>query len=242
MWTMLNRTCAVGLVAALGASSASAQQQDSAGWSVEPSLYLFLPGLTGTVGIGPFDIDLDSPSEAVIHLNFAALGTVRVAYGPWALTTDVLYANLDTTQGSSTLTMHQLLVEPTLSYRVFSWLEPLAGFRYFSVGGDLDGPTGRAHAITQGWFDPIFGANLQLHLSERVSLHFRGDVGGFGVGSKLTWQVFPFVRWTVSDLVSLDAGYRVLSEHYEHGTGAERLLFDVIELGPQIGIKFFFGF
>ncbi len=154
---------------ALGASSVSAQQQEAkrepARWSVEPSLYLFLPGLTGTVGIGPIDIDLDSPSSAVIHLNFAALGTVRVAHGPWALTTDVLYANLDTTQGSLTLTMHQLLVEPTLSYRVFPWLEPLAGFRYFSVGGDLDGPTGRAHAITQGWFDPIFGANLQLSLS-----------------------------------------------------------------------------
>ena len=203
-------------------------------------LYVFLPGVTGKVAIGPIEIDLDSPSDAIIDLNFAALGSVRLARGPWALTTDVLYANLDSTQGDSTVNIHELLFEPTISYRVFPWLEPLAGFRYLSVGASFDGPN-RTREVTQGWIDPIVGVNLRWPLSDSFSLQFRGDIGGFGVGSKLTWQVFPSVSWKVSDLVSLDGGYRVLSFDYETGSGVDRLLFDVIELGPQIGVRFFFG-
>ena len=45
----------------------------------------------------------------------------------------------------------------------------------------------------------------------RVSLQLRGDVGGFGVASHLTWQVFPYVSWRVAKVISLQAGYRVLS-------------------------------
>src|SRR5262250_1909471 len=64
-------TLAAVLMAALTAFAASAEppeqvaKREPDGWSVEPSLYLFLPGMTGTVGIGSIDIDLDEPSDAV---------------------------------------------------------------------------------------------------------------------------------------------------------------------------------
>jgi hypothetical protein len=41
-------------------------------------------------------------------------------------------------------------------------------------------------------------------------------------------------------LISLQAGYRVLSIDYQHGTGSDRVRFDVVELGPQLGVTFHF--
>jgi hypothetical protein len=224
------------LICVFASGAALAQERDR--WSVEPSLYLFLAGLTGTVGVGSIEVDLDSPSSALVHINFALMGSVRVAYGPWALTTDAMYADLGATKGDSSGSVQELIVEPTISYRVFPWLEPLAGVRYDRVGGDVTTPSGQSHALTQGWLDPIVGVRLRLSLSDDVSLGFRGDIGGFGVGSRLTWQLFPYVSWRVARSVSLQAGYRVLSIDYENGTGNERVLYDVIELGPQLGVNF----
>ena len=223
---------------ASGLSPAAARAQDPQGFRIEPSLYVFLPGLSGVVGIGPIDVELGGASDAVIHLNFAAMGGVRASYGNWAVTAEVLYADLGATNGDFSGNVKEVIVEPTLSYAVTSWLEPLAGARYESLGGDVTGPNGRTPKVTRSWIDPIVGANLRLALGESVSLHFRGDVGGFGVGSKLTWQVFPYVKWRVARIVALTAGYRVLSIDYESGSGAERVHYDIVELGPQFGIAF----
>ena len=219
-------------------SSGAIRAEEHDGWSLEPSLYVFLPGLTGTVGIGPIDVDLNTPSDAIWHINFAAMGGIRAGYGAWALTAEVLYGDLGWTRGEFNGSVRELIFEPTLSYRVYPWLEPLAGIRYDSLGGDVGGPFGQSHAVTQGWVDPIVGVNLRFPLSESVSLDVRGDIGGFGVGSKLTWQVFPYVRWRVAKAVALQAGYRVLSIDYEHGSGLERVRYDIIELGPQLGGAF----
>lgn len=229
----------VGLVASAFASGA-VRAQEREEWSIDPSLYLFLAGLTGTVGIGGMDFDLNDSSAAIVHLNFAAMGSVRVAYGAWSFTAEAMYADLGATKGQISGSVQELILEPTISYRVYPWLEPLAGVRYDRVGGDVDGPLGHAHALVQGWVDPILGIHLRLALAESVTLDFRGDIGGFGVGSKLTWQAFPYVSWRVAKIVSLQAGYRVLSIDYEHGSGTDRIRFDVVELGPQVGITFLF--
>ena len=229
------------LAALLAAALASvdAQAQESEKWSIDPSLYLFFTGMTGTIGIVPVEGDVNVGFDSIVkNLKFGAMGSVRVGRGPWAFTTQVIYANLEATKSNVTASMHQLVVEPTVSYRANSWLEPLAGFRYYSVGGDLNGPSGNNHAATQGWFDPIIGVNLQLALTDSVSADLRGDVGGFGIGSKLTWQVFPYVSWRVAKILSLQAGYRVLAIDYE---GSDRFLYDVIESGPQIGVTFLLG-
>ena len=218
--------------------AARAQEQDD--WSVEPSLYLFIAGVSGTVGVGDIDVDLGGPSTAIVHVNFGAMGRVRVGYGAWALTADVLYADLGFTNDPFSGNVQELIVEPTLGYRIDSWLEPLLGVRYDRVGGDLSGPSGNVRARTEGWVDPIIGVHLMMSPTDSLSLHFRGDIGGFSVGSRLTWQVYPYLRWQFSKPVSLEAGYRILSIDYQQGEGSDRIKFDVLELGPQIGLTLSF--
>ena len=52
-------------------------------------------------------------------------------------------------------------------------------------------------------------------------------IGGFGAGSKLTWDVMGALGYEVSDTVSLIAGWRALSVDYENLTA----IFDVVMSG-----------
>jgi opacity protein-like surface antigen len=59
-----------------------------------------------------------------------------------------------------------------------------------------------------------------------------GDVGGFGVGSDLTWQAFGGVSYDINETWSIKAGYRALATDYENG--GFRL--DAVSHGPVVGL------
>jgi opacity protein-like surface antigen len=120
----------------------------------------------------------------------------------------------------------------------------LTGGRYvwLELGIDVSGGPlgGRDVERDVGWIDPFVGGRLLLTLSQKVSLVVRGDVGGFGVGSDLTWNLVGNVQYHLSHTVSLDVGYRALSIDYEQGSGTDRFRFDVIMHGPVLGAVFRF--
>ena len=68
------------------------------------------------------------------------MGTVRVGYGPWAITTEGLYMGLQARKNGVTAELDQWMVEPTFSYRVSKYFEPLIGIRYNTLRGELRGP------------------------------------------------------------------------------------------------------
>jgi hypothetical protein len=136
--------------------------------------------------------------------------------------------------------MEQLVVEPSLSYTVCRGFELLAGARYNNLSGELIGPgvlpVPRVASGTQDWWDPIIGANVAYPLGEKFSLNCRGDVGGFGAGSDLTWQAFPYVNWQFNRWGSVQLGYRWVYVDYEDGAGATLFRYDVLTQGPQVGM------
>jgi hypothetical protein len=79
-----------------------------------------------------------------------------------------------------------------------------------------------------------------LTLSRQVTLVVRGDVGGFGVGSELTWNLVGNFLYQVSRTVYLSVGYRALDMDYEQGSGASRFKFDMLLHGPVLGAVFRF--
>jgi len=70
---------------------------------------------------------------------------------------------------------------------------------------------------TEQWVDPYVGLRGHVDLTESVFAVFRGDIGGFGVGSDLTWQAFAGVGCRVSDRVFVEAGYRYMDVDYRQG-------------------------
>ncbi len=230
-------------VAVLVPSATRANEADT--WSLDVSLYGLAVGMSGDIGIGAVNADINVGFDKIWdNLEFGAMGKVRLGYGPWALTTDVLYMGLQGSKNGVTAEIDQWMVEPTVSYRVSKYFEPLAGVRYNNLSGEIRGPgilpTPRIPTGTQDWWDPIVGANASFPLGKGFSLNVRGDVGGFGAGSDLTWQVFPYLDWQYARWGSLQLGYRWLFMDYETGSGQGRFRYDMLNQGPQIGLTFHF--
>ena len=71
------------------------------------------------------------------------------------------------------------------------------------------------------WIDPIIGLRLRHRIGPGDEFQLRGDIGGFGVGSKFSWQLaggyshdMKIGDWTITNTV----GYRALSVDYSNGT------------------------
>jgi len=87
------------------------------------------------------------------------------------------------------------------------------------------------------WVDPFVGLRVRHQLAPGKELQFLGDVGGFGVGSDLTWQLFggysfDFAVWqtTLHGLV----GYRALAVDYSQDGAASKNSVDLILHGPVV--------
>ena len=77
-------------------------------------------------------------------------------------------------------------------------------------------------------------------MSERVAIGLRGNVGGFGVSSELTWNLVDTLQYHRSGIVSLGVGERALDIDYEHGSSTNQFKFDVLMSGPLLGLVFHF--
>lgn len=93
---------------------------------------------------------------------------------------------------------------------------------------------------SKSWVDPLVGARWVWPFAENWALALSGDIGGFGVGSDLTWQGIFRIDWQPWKNVALTAGYRALYQDYEDGTQGANDYFavDATYHGPLFGIEF----
>ncbi len=89
---------------------------------------------------------------------------------------------------------------------------------------------------TDDWWDPYIGLRGRYDLSEKFYLTGKGDIGGFGIGSDLTWTAEAAVGCQLTRNVFAEVGYRALGVNYDK----DGLLMDTITHGPQVtlGINF----
>jgi len=81
----------------------------------------------------------------------------------------------------------------------------------------------------------------RLEVAPGHELFVRGDVGGFGVGSKFSWQAvggYSF-DYAVQNGVTYSGliGYKALYADYAQGQGRKRYEFDMLQHGPVVGIS-----
>lgn len=117
-------------------------------------------------------------------------------------------------------------------------VELIGGVRWYEVENTVDLTPGRDVKLEEDWYDPFVGVRFALPLGESVSLTFRGDVGGFGLGdaSDLSYRVTAMLRWDVSEHVGLLAGWSMLDVDYEKGSGRDAFEYDVRMSGPALAV------
>jgi hypothetical protein len=100
----------------------------------------------------------------------------------------------------------------------------------------LDKSLGQTLSKDDYWFDPYVGLRGRYNFNKTYYTAVRGEIGGFGVGADLMWEVEGVIGINLTRSIFTEIGYRALGGNYENND----LRFDVVMHGPQIttGITF----
>jgi len=227
-------------------------------WHFLTDIYLIAPNMDGEVGVGntitaPVEAN---PGDIFSKLKMAAMLYLEAGNGKWAITSDLVYMKLnqEVTPGtllhSGDVTAKQIFWEPAGLYRVLPFLEIGAGARLNNIQADIDvrrfviGPGSPTEEVSESgsktWVDPIIITRLSADIRKKWLFQFRGDVGGFGLGSDICWQIQAYAGYRFTKVFQLAAGYRILSIDYDKGENTDRFLYNVNTFGPVIRFGFNF--
>lgn len=239
--TASKRVLGILLVASSLASGSALAQ--SGGWKSTAEAYFMGASMSGTTAVGPVEAQLDASfSNVVEHLQFGAMLNYRGEAEKYAVTADVVFTALGATRDgehgflTTKVDADQWIVQLHGSYRTSEIFEVLAGARFTSVANTvvLTPFTGNVQTgkLTKSWVDPIVGARMKAPVGRGFSLEGYGDIGGFGLGSDLTWMLTARVNWQASKAVGLGLGYRAMYQDYTTGSGIDYFKWKITMQGP----------
>jgi hypothetical protein len=243
---------ALGLAAILAAGPAQAQtpSQGGDGWKHTIALYAVGSGLSGKASIGQLDVDVDlSFSDILDHLEMGGMLAYRGEKGKMAVMANAAFMGLGATKdlpggGTGELDADQTFVEGDFAWRVTKHWETYFGLRGYDLDNAIEiRPSGlpiQAADDRESWVDPLVGMRFSAPLGKKWEMAVRGDIGGWGIGSDLAWQVLAHFDWKLTDHFGLDFGYIILDIDYEHGTGPDFFAYDVTMSGPLAAASFTF--
>ena len=177
--------------------------------------------------------------------------TGRVRYRDFGLFMDAAWLRLETegSEGSGLYSSQEIKTHIgygtlALSYRLprLGKLETdvHAGARVWYLKNELDFKSGLAPGFSADdsrvFADPIVGASLRYDLTKHWFGTVLGDVGGFGVGSDLSWNVFGGIGYQFTSWCSVILGYRYMHVDYEKND----FVLDANLQGFLLGVGFHF--
>lgn len=228
------------------------------------TLPIWIPGISGTFASGSTAVSASRPDkdtvlavpDIVTEFEFALVGRVDGRIGRWVGMADVFGARirqtadfhvdlLDVDAGFEAY-VGRLLV----GYRVLAserscgcgrWdVDVLAGLRAYHAKMELDAPLNLEFDRSRTWIDPLIGVRATWDLPGRLDLRFLADIGGFGLGSDLSWSFQVQAVWCLSRHWLIELGYSWLSVDADFGANDDRFLFDLDMRGPELAITYRF--
>lgn len=177
-------------------------------WQFEVTPYLFATSVDATVSAGPIQSTIDADFNNILdNLEFAIMGEFVARNNRLLLAIDTAHLSLEDGNTSS-----------------------------------LSGPTGRERArgaatvSSKEWIEPVIGGRVILPLATNWDFIAMVDVGGFGVGSELTYQSNALAKWQFSKSISAKAGYRLLYQDFEEDAFRWEVTYKGLIVG--LGINF----
>lgn len=100
----------------------------------------------------------------------------------------------------------------------------------------LDRKLDRSISRNDFWFDPYVGLRTRYNFNKTYYTAVRGEIGGFGVGADLMWEVEAAFGINLTRSIFTEIGYRALGDNFEENN----FRFETVMHGPQIttGITF----
>jgi hypothetical protein len=218
--------------------------------------YLWMPWVG--VGVNPSNSRIPSASGTVdfgqllTHMTWVPfMGAAELRDGPFGVVIDYLHAPLRagiTTKNilfsggtgglvidtGTAMFLYRPIAQPD------QYLDVGMGVRAWGISGGITLNEGLlpSFAVTSGtaWADPLVGARYHRDLGNGWGATVYGDVGGFGIGAHIDWQVLGTIDYTTSSGIDLHVGFRDIS----FNDSLKRSNLNVNMYGPILGATFRF--
>lgn len=207
-------------------------------FSINP--YAWFSAVGGTVGYyqgEKFGFN-KSFTDAVKYLKMAAAVTGKFKYKRVSFVYDISYLNLKGfgTESSApkslniysaNWTVKQALYDLFLAYLFPSksktvMVDIYAGGRLWDLETeatilDTNGTQSPNKVFSNSWLDPVIGVNAEYILSKdmRWFAYTKGDIGGFGVNSQMTWQLTAGAGYMLGKNFPLSLGFKYVGVNYD---------------------------
>ncbi len=236
-------------------------------WEFEIFGYGLAAAITGDVGFRRANAEVDVHfSDILENLDFGFMGVAQARKGQWSYILDGIYMNLSDDNAFTRrnlltanvdVEIQQSILAGYVGYRFYEgtgnsiFIKPtidfLVGARYNHLSVELGGQASLLGLTSASqrkesvdWVDPVIGLRGIAFLNDKTRLMIWGDYGGFGAGADSTWQTMGILGYTFQNGIDLFAGYRAYGFDYEDGSGASRIVFDLIYHGPMLGMGYKF--
>ncbi|MCB0729075.1 MAG: hypothetical protein KDD00_16530 [Ignavibacteriae bacterium] len=221
--------------------------------------YAWFTAVGGTVGydsVGNKYGFNESFSDAVKYLKMAAAASGKIKYDRVSFVFDIAYFNLKgfgtevknenaPDYYSANWTVKQTLYDLFLAY-LFpgtkkTMVDIYGGGRLFVLNTAttlIDNPNGnqRMSAYDNSFLDPVIGVNAEYVLDSKYKwiAWTKGDIGGFGVNSQMTWQLNAGAGYMLAPEVPLTLGFKYVGVNHDKN----RFNWTVNEYGFTLGIGY----
>lgn len=232
-------------------------------------LPIWVPGFKGRFSVGDITIEGEGQNDNLINqffnsrtgIDFYFVGKVGVKLDRWLVEGDVyggqLKEAIEFTYKQVPLTDVQFFSFMPRIYLGYNFYETdfkskktrqskklklwtYGGFRYYYINiyAELNRISPKLD-ITKKWLDPIIGLTIPVNFN-RFTLVFQNDIGGFGLGSDITYNCQFYGAYKLGRIVSLELGWVYENINYSEEKRKEYFTYKVVMQGPMLGVVFRF--
>lgn len=225
---------------------------DDSGWQFTLSPYFYGTGLDGKVGVGSVvsDVELEFSDIWDIYDGGLVLA-LEGRKGRYGFMFDGLWTKLagdsDTNRPGFTevaLNVEEVIISGYFTYRAYEdedvFFDVMAGFRYGYLDVDIELKSSVLPNLqannSNDWVDPMIGLRTRYNLTDKLFLNTVFQIGGFGISSDLTWDLYVGLGYSFTDWVAFQAGWRHISTDYDR----DDFTYDIDKDGFVAGLNFTF--
>ncbi len=192
------------------------------------------------------------PGTLISHLTWVPfMGAAELRYDAYGVVLDYIHAPVKTGVDSraqlfSGATAGMTEDSGTAMFLYRPWAQPDQyfdvglGVRAWGLAGDIKLNQGLLPAATiasgLSWADPLIGGRYHRELGNGFGATASADVGGFGLGAQIDWQILATLDYRFNSWIDLHGGIRSLNYTYR-GARAE---FTEHMYGPILGLTMHF--
>lgn len=227
---------------------------DDSEWKIDTSPYIWIPGVHGTIGALGRDSSVHAtPRDLIANFRFGLMGTFEARRKWLILPIDMMWVRLGDSKAlpfpnleatNADVKASEFILTPKVGVRLLNRervkIDAFAGMRYWHFSENVrfvPSTLNLSFSASQGWVDPLVGGRITGMLAPKIAMIIFGDVGGWGTGSQLDYQVGGILGYRIKPNLTMQAGYRYLFVNHRSGGATIQMVTSGVLMGVTLNLK-----